>query len=98
MLMVPECLADSNKFNQWSLLCYSSLEGSGLLIALMFAPASKAMGFRPEGLLCHPEMGVQPQRAAQLLPLCPAGGGMAGNAEGQRRKKRKVGGTAWATE
>ena len=74
------------------------LEGSGLLIALMFAPASKAMGFRPEGLLCHPEMGVQPQRAAQLLPLCPAGGGMAGNAEGQRRKKRKVGGTAWATE
>lgn len=26
--MVPQCLADSNKFNEWSLLCYCSLEGS----------------------------------------------------------------------
>lgn len=98
MVMVPKCLADNNKFNEWSLLCYSSLEGSGLLIALMFAPANKAMGFRPEGLRCHPEIGTQPQWAAQLLPLCPVGGGMAGNTEGQRRKKIKVGGSAWATE
>lgn len=54
--MVLQCLADSNKFSEWSLLCYCSLEGPELLIALMFAPAGKAVGFRPEGLCCHPEM------------------------------------------
>ena len=96
--MVLQCLADSNKFSEWSLLCYCSLEGSECLIALMFAPAGKAVGFRPEGLCCHPEMGTQPQWAAQLSPLHPEGGGMGENAEGPRRKKGKVGGSAWAAE